>query len=95
MAVTRNRHGHVAGGMFGQSTVALTRHYTWLNHQALEAFEARISRARQECVDALDIVLTYCTSADRQDAAARALEFKTDVLGNMLEAIEHSRSVLR
>jgi pyrroloquinoline-quinone synthase len=74
---------------------ALRRHYTWLNYQALEYFEARIPRARQECADALDIVLTYCTSADSQDAAARALEFKTDVLWSMLDAIEHSRSALR
>jgi pyrroloquinoline-quinone synthase len=74
---------------------AWKRHYTWLNHAALTYFEARIPRARQECADALDIVLTYCTSADSQDAAARALEFKTDVLWCLLDAIEHSRSALR
>lgn len=76
-------------------TAALRRHYSWLNHDALEYFDSRIPRARDECADALDIVLTHCTSRDTQDAAARALEFKTDVLWSMLDAIEHSRSALR
>jgi pyrroloquinoline-quinone synthase len=76
-------------------TAALRRHYTWLNHEALAYFDARITRAREECADALDIVLTYCRSAESQDAAARALDFKTDVLWSMLDAIEHSRSALR
>ena len=76
-------------------TAALRRHYTWLNHEALAYFDARITRAREECADALDIILTYCRSAESQDAAARALDFKIDVLWSMLDAIEHSRSALR
>jgi pyrroloquinoline-quinone synthase len=75
-------------------TAALKRHYCWLNHEALAYFDARITHAREECAEALDIVLTHCTSAASQDAAARALDFKTDVLWSMLDAIEHSRSVL-
>src|SRR4051794_15754783 len=76
-------------------TAALRRHYSWLNHDALAYFDARIPRAREECADALDIVLTHCISAESQDKAVRALEFKTDVLWSMLDAIEHSRSALR
>jgi pyrroloquinoline-quinone synthase len=71
-------------------TAALRRHYSWLNHDALGYFDCRINRAREECVDALDIVLSHCTSRQSQDAAVRALEFKTDVLWSMLDAIEHS-----
>jgi pyrroloquinoline-quinone synthase len=76
-------------------TAALRRHYSWLDHEALQYFDARIPRAREECADALDIVLMHCTSRDSQDAAVRALEFKTEVLWSMLDAIEHSRSALR
>lgn len=76
-------------------TAALRRHYPWLDQEALTYFDTRIPRAQKECADALDIVLTHCTSRDSQDAATRALEFKTDVLWSMLDAIEHSRSVLR
>lgn len=76
-------------------TAALRRHYSWLDRAALQYFDARIPRAREECADALDIVLTHCMSGDSQDAAVRALEFKTDVLWSMLDAIEHSRSAQR
>jgi pyrroloquinoline-quinone synthase len=69
---------------------ALKQRYSWLDHDALEYFDARIGRAREECADALDIVLSYCTSRQSQDTALRALKFKTDVLWSMLDAIEHS-----
>jgi pyrroloquinoline-quinone synthase len=71
-------------------TVALRHHYRWLDHDALGYFDSRINRAQQECVDALDIVLSHCTERLSQDAAVGALEFKTDVLWSMLDAIEHS-----
>ncbi|MGH3671833.1 MAG: pyrroloquinoline-quinone synthase PqqC [Pseudonocardiaceae bacterium] len=69
---------------------ALRRHYPWADHAALEYFDSRIPRAQEECADALDIVLSHCTSRQSQDAAARALEFKTDVLWSMLDTIEHA-----
>jgi len=69
---------------------ALKRHYPWLDHDALTYFDSRIGRAREECADALDIVLSHCSSRQGQDAAVRALEFKTDVLWSMLDAIEHA-----
>ncbi|MDQ3760417.1 MAG: pyrroloquinoline-quinone synthase PqqC [Actinomycetota bacterium] len=76
-------------------TAALRRHYSWLDQDALGYFDSRVNRAREECADALDIVLSYCTSRESQDAAARALEFKTDVLWSMLDAIEYSLQALR
>jgi pyrroloquinoline-quinone synthase len=75
-------------------TAALRQHYSWIDQQAFGYFDARIPRAREECADALDIVLTHCRSRDSQDAAVRALEFKTDVLWSMLDTIEHSRLAL-
>ncbi len=71
-------------------TAALKRYYSWLDHNALEYFDSRIGQAREECADALDIVLSHCTSRQDQDAAVRALEFKTDVLWSMLDTIEHA-----
>jgi pyrroloquinoline-quinone synthase len=76
-------------------TAALKRHYPWLDQAALCYFESRISRARQECADALDIVLSHCTSRAAQDAAVRALTFKTEVLWSMLDTIEHALWVRR
>jgi pyrroloquinoline-quinone synthase len=76
-------------------TAAFRQHYSWINHEGLEYFDVRIPRAHEECADALDIVLTHCTSRADQDAAVRALEFKTEVLWSMLDAIEHARPALR
>jgi pyrroloquinoline-quinone synthase len=75
-------------------TAALRRHYSWINPEGLKYFDARIPRAHEECADALDIVLTHCTSREGQDAAVRALEFKTDVLWTMLDTIEHAQLAL-
>lgn len=76
-------------------TAALKQHYSWINHDALGYFDSRINRAREECADALNIVLSHCPSRQHQDAAVRALEFKTEVLWSMLDAIEHALQVLR
>jgi pyrroloquinoline-quinone synthase len=73
---------------------AFRRYYPWIDHEALSYFDARIPQAREECADALGIVLAHCTSRESQDAAARALEFKTDVLWSMLNTIDHSRPAL-
>jgi pyrroloquinoline-quinone synthase len=71
-------------------TAALRRHHSWINHDALGYFDSRIGRAQEECADALDIVLSHCPSRQLQDTAVRALEFKTEVLWSMLDAIEHA-----
>lgn len=76
-------------------TAALKKHYSWINQDALGYFDSRIDRAPQEGADALDIVLSHCRSRESQDAALRALAFKTDVLWSMLDAIEHALQVLR
>ncbi len=76
-------------------TVALRKYYSWIDHDALGYFDCRIDRAREECADALEIVLSHCTTRDSQDAAARALTFKTEVLWSMLDAIEHALQVRR
>jgi pyrroloquinoline-quinone synthase len=76
-------------------TAALRRHHPWINHDALGYFDSRIGRAREECADALDIVLTHCCSRQHQEAAVRALEFKTDVLWSMLDTIEHALQAQR
>ncbi|HET9253996.1 MAG TPA: pyrroloquinoline-quinone synthase PqqC [Pseudonocardiaceae bacterium] len=84
-----------APGAMTTRTAAFRRHYPWIDHEGLKYFDSRIPRAQEECADALDIVLRHCVSRESQDAAARALEFKTEVLWSMLDAIEHARPALR
>jgi pyrroloquinoline-quinone synthase len=79
-----------APGAMAARLSALKRHYPWIRTDALAYFESRVGRARNEGADALDIVLAHCRTAQAQDAAVRALAFKTDVLWTILDAIEFS-----
>ncbi|HEY6424975.1 MAG TPA: pyrroloquinoline-quinone synthase PqqC [Pseudonocardiaceae bacterium] len=84
-----------APGAMAARTAALRQHYPWISPDALGYFGSRIGRAREECADALEIVLAHCSSRQSQDTAVAALAFKTDVLWSMLDAIEHSLEDLR
>jgi pyrroloquinoline-quinone synthase len=69
---------------------AWRRHYDWIKPDGYAYFERRIPLARRDGVDTLDVVLTHCLTRAEQDAAVRALEFKCDVLGAVLDAVAHA-----
>lgn len=67
-------------------------HYDWIKPDGLGYFETRIPVARSDSAETLQLVLTHCTGAERQQAALAALRFKCDVLGAMLDAIDYAAS---
>jgi pyrroloquinoline-quinone synthase len=69
---------------------AWRQHYGWIKPDGYDYFEHRIPVARQDSADTLELVLTHCVSRAQQDAAIRALTFKCDVLGAMLDAIDYA-----
>ena len=73
--------------------VAWQRHYEWIKPEGYAYFAHRIPVVRQDAQYTLDLVLTHCRSADEQQAAVRALAFKCDVLGAMLDAIDYQGGV--
>lgn len=73
--------------------VAWKEHYDWIKPDGYAYFENRIPVVRDDARYTLDLVLTHCRSADQQQAAIRALAFKCDVLGAMLDAIDYSGGV--
>jgi pyrroloquinoline-quinone synthase len=73
--------------------VAWRRHYDWIKPDGYAYFERRIPVVRGDAEYTLDLVLTHCRSADEQQAAIRALSFKCDVLGAMLDAIDYQKGV--
>jgi pyrroloquinoline-quinone synthase len=73
--------------------LAWRRHYGWIKPEGYAYFENRIPVARDDAGYTLDLVLTHGDTADRQQAAIRALAFKCEVLGAMLDAIEHQGGV--
>jgi pyrroloquinoline-quinone synthase len=73
--------------------VAWRRHYDWIKPEGYAYFENRIPVVLDDARYTLDLVLTHCRTADEQQAAVRALAFKCDVLGAMLDAVEYQAGV--
>jgi len=65
----------------------LLKHYEFADDSSLSYFKNRLKEAPKDVAFGLDWVLTHADTAEKQDAAAAALEFKTDVLWSQLDAL--------
>ena len=70
----------------------LLKHYDFANDSSLAYFKNRLKEAPKDVAFGLAWVLDHADTAEKQDAAAAALEFKTDVLWSQLDAL-HSAYV--
>ena len=68
----------------------LLRHYDFANDTSLSYFRKRLDEAPKDVAFGLAWVLDHADTAEKQDAAAAALIFKTDVLWSQLDALEHA-----
>jgi pyrroloquinoline-quinone synthase len=66
----------------------LLAHYPFANEASLAYFRNRLSEAPKDVAFGLAFVLDHADTAEKQDAAAAALAFKTDVLWAQLDALE-------
>ncbi|MHA1529970.1 MAG: pyrroloquinoline-quinone synthase PqqC, partial [Alphaproteobacteria bacterium] len=71
----------------------LLAHYDFANADSLVYFTTRLKEAPRDVAFGLRYVLDHADSLSRQDAAAAALEFKTDLLWAQLDAL-HSAYVV-
>jgi len=67
----------------------LLRHYDFANEASLAYFRNRLSEAPKDVEFGLTYVLDHADTREKQDAAAAALTFKTDVLWAQLDALWH------
>jgi pyrroloquinoline-quinone synthase len=65
----------------------LLKHYAFADDRSLAYFRNRLREAREDVAFGLAFVLDRADTAEKQDAAAAALEFKTDVLWAQLDAL--------
>ncbi|OCX58103.1 pyrroloquinoline quinone biosynthesis protein PqqC [Thioclava sp. SK-1] len=65
----------------------LLAHYDFADDRALSYFKRRLAEAPKDVAFGLAWVLDYADTQEKQDAAAAALEFKTDVLWAQLDAL--------
>ncbi len=65
----------------------LLKHYAFADETALAYFRNRLREAPKDVAFGLALVLDHAETAEKQDAAAAALTFKTDVLWAQLDAL--------
>jgi len=65
----------------------LLSHYAFANEASLSYFRNRLQEAPKDVAFGLDWVLSHADTKEKQDAAADALVFKTDVLWSQLDAL--------
>jgi pyrroloquinoline-quinone synthase len=68
---------------------AFEKFYSWIDSSGLDYFRRRVTQARRDSTEALEITLDHCNTIELQRNAVRALEFKCDVLWSMLDSIHH------
>ncbi|HEV2208428.1 MAG TPA: pyrroloquinoline-quinone synthase PqqC [Verrucomicrobiae bacterium] len=61
--------------------------YTWVEPRGLEYFKSRLTQARRDSREGLELTLEFCNTRALQEAAVKALQFKCDLLWAMLDAI--------
>jgi pyrroloquinoline-quinone synthase len=69
---------------------AFEKFYSWIDAAGLDYFRRRITQARRDSDEALEITIEHCDTRELQEAAVRALEFKCDVLWSMHDAIHQT-----
>lgn len=77
-----------APDLMAQRLQAFEKFYNWIEPAGLEYFRNRLTQARRDSGEALQLTLAHCTTRESQEAAVRALQFKCDLLWAMLDAIQ-------
>ena len=72
-----------------QRIEGLLAHYDFADDSSLSYFKKRLTEAPEDVKFGLDYVMTRADTREKQDAAAAALTFKTDVLWAQLDALWH------
>jgi len=76
-----------APAIHAQRIAGLVAHYRFANEAALSYFRQRLKEAPEDVAIGLNFVLDHADTLEKQDAAAAALVFKTDVLWAQLDAL--------
>jgi len=76
-----------APDLMKERLAAFEKQYSWIPSGALDYFRSRVTQARKDSGEGLELVLAHCTTRELQERAVRALSFKCDLLWAMLDAI--------
>ena len=77
-----------APDIMSRRIAAWERHYPWVEHETLEYFRGRVTRARADSREAIDFVVEHATTSEAQDRCVDALITKTQILWALLDAVD-------
>lgn len=67
---------------------AFRKYYTWVPEWAFEYFQSRVTQARIDSNEGLELTLRWCDTPELQQKAVDALRLKCDILWSILDAID-------
>jgi len=79
-----------APDLMANRLAAFEKHYGWVQPWGFDYFRRRVTQARVDSEEGLQLTLTYCRTRELQLKAVAALGFKCDALWSMLDAIQSS-----
>ena len=79
-----------APDLMRERLAAFERFYPFVHGDGLRYFRSRLTLARNDSAEALDLTLEHCATLELQQEAVQALSFKCDVLWAMLDATQHA-----
>src|SRR5579871_5326058 len=66
---------------------AFEKHYTWVKSWGLDYFKSRVTQARVDSDQGLELTFTYCDTREMQEEAVKALQFKCGLLWDLVESV--------
>jgi pyrroloquinoline-quinone synthase len=76
-----------APDLMAERLAAFRKFYTWIPDWGFDYFQRRVTQARTDSNEALELTLAWCQTDELQRQAIEALRFKCDVLWSILDAI--------
>jgi pyrroloquinoline-quinone synthase len=80
----------LAPDLMRRRIAAWQTHYPWLGKDGVAYFQTRVSNAERDGREALGFVLSNASSYEQQAACVRALVKKTEILWQLLDAVERA-----
>jgi pyrroloquinoline-quinone synthase len=77
-----------APDLMAERLAAFQKHYTWIKPEGFDYFRGRVTQARVDSDEGLQLTLQYCGTLALQQEAVRALSFKCNVLWSILDGIQ-------
>ena len=76
-----------APDLMSRRILAWEKHYPWVSADVLGYFRSRVTRAREDSVEAIDFVVRHATTHAEQERCVDALIQKTEILWHLLDCV--------